>query len=144
MLEHHLASGDHAYGAAVHDWFGHYDKSCPKAHYCQVVKGGRVPLRPDERTTDFHKIGMLWVPASDARSGSIRFYYDGRQVGPSPTWERFVPKRTTPLTLAKSPFAFGVIDQSHLVLLVGAGKSTPIKVRSVNVWQKSSASNLVH
>ena len=41
------------------------------------------------------------------------------------------------------PWTFEVLDQLHMVLLLGTGVNQPLSVQSVKVWQTSAAKNLV-
>jgi hypothetical protein len=38
-------------------------------------------------------------------------------------------------TLPGSPAVFSILDQTHLVVILGSGPETPINVSSVKVWQ---------
>lgn len=142
ILEHHLGPAVHGYGVAVHDWSGFYLKSCPETPYCRFTNGGKVILDQKVSMTDYHRVGMLWKPATDKRLGSVQFYFDREPVGPVTTWRKFDPLTVKP-SMDRASWAWGVIDRSHMVLILGAGTSTPMRVRSVEVWQASSANNLV-
>lgn len=143
ILEHHLGPSVHGYGVAVHDWFGRYDQSCPGMHYCRYTSGGAVALPPEIDFQKFHKVGMLWVPATRRSRGSVRFFFDGNAVGPTTTWTRYDPLTARPPVSRDTPWAWGVIDRSHMILILGAGSSTSIKIKSVNVWQRSATENIV-
>ena len=42
-----------------------------------------------------------------------------------------------------TPWTFGILDQQHVVLILGTGPGEPMTIESVNVWQASAANNLV-
>ncbi len=43
---------------------------------------------------------------------------------------------------ASKPWTFGIIDQDHLVIEMGSDNVYPLTVQSVDVWQKSTTSNM--
>ena len=136
-----------SYAETVHDWYGRYAKTCPK-HFCKVSTPYRGNITNGPAGTDWrqwHKIAMRWVPATAAARGEITFYMDDRQVDSTVRWDRFANQ--SPPVPAYVPgggsWAFSVIDRQHLVLIFGAGSKTPIRIRSVNVWQASARGNLM-
>lgn len=129
------------YGAAAHDFFGVYGKTCPPAR-CKIDSKNNervVPLGTDWR--QYHRYAMLWVPATAASRGLLQVYFDGLPIGSAIRWDRFTNQ--APSLTASSALAFGEVDLQHLILILGAGKSAPITVRSVHVWQSSDANNLM-
>jgi poly(3-hydroxyalkanoate) synthetase len=40
------------------------------------------------------------------------------------------------------PWLYGIVDQQHLILILGAGTNTPLLVRSVHVWQSGTTNNI--
>ena len=120
------------YGASVHDWSGVYtggyanNIASPPAPSVQTVP-------PATNFTQFHKYGMLWVPATRRAKGYIKFYFDDAQIGNTVTWSQYTDEMT-PANYSK----FGIIDKQNLVLILGTGVGIPMTVRSVNVWQSKS------
>lgn len=131
----------HSYGASLHDWYGIYDKTCSPG-LCQVGMPYKDGLRVVPEGTNFnqyHKYGFLWVPATPTSNGYARFYFDGVQVGPEQKWIQFTNQPPPP---TGQPWAFGILDQQHIFLILGTSVGQPMTVKSVNVWQKSDQSNL--
>ena len=115
-----------SYTAGVHDWSGVYASAgCPNNFSSPVVR----TVDPATDFTQFHKYGMLWVPATARTRGSIKFYFDDAQIGSSITWSQYTNQDPG------SYSEFGIIDKQHLVLVLGTGVGIPMTVRSVNVWQ---------
>lgn len=130
-----------AYLGAVHDWYGSWNKTCP--NHCQVTTSFNQSVRFVPAGTNFntyHRYGLLWVPATATKKGSLTYYFDGVQVGQAITYSQFTNQRPPPTTM--TPWTYGIIDQQHLVLILGTGSSTPMKVKSVSVWQASASRNL--
>lgn len=132
-----------AYYGSIHDWSGIWNATCKS--YCEVSSSYDISVRPVPTGTNFsayHRYGLLWVPATATKKGSITYYFDGGQVGRAITYSQFTNQAPPPT--AATPWTFGVIDRQHLVLILGAGSSTPMRVQSVTVWQASRANNLYH
>jgi len=131
-----------AYGGNTHDWYGLWGSSaCPS--YCNVQLPFTTVVRPVPTTTKFsqyHKYGLLWIPATATKKGSLTYYFDGVQVGPKTNYSEFTNQPPVPTTA--TPWTFGVIDKQHMVLILGTGASTPMHVYSVKVWQASAANNM--
>jgi hypothetical protein len=128
------------YGAAMHDWFGIPNTTCKGL--CVQHMEAQEPKRKTPQGTDFtqyHRFGFLWVPATDTQRGYARFYFDGQSVGPDRLWTKFTNQPPPP---TNQPWAFGKLDQQHMVLILGTGPHEPMTVRSVNVWQASASNNL--
>jgi hypothetical protein len=131
-----------AYFGSIHDWYGVWDKTCPHS-YCELSSDWNDSVRRVPAATDFaafHRYGMLWRPATAARKGEVTYYFDGVQVGPSIRYVQFTDQRPPPA--ASSPWTFAVMDREHFVLILGVGASTPMRVRSVVVWQADASQNL--
>jgi hypothetical protein len=129
------------YGGSMHDWYGIPNVTCPRG-LCPQNMGFQESQRKTPEGTDFtqyHHYGFLWVPATDAKRGYARFYFDGQSVGPDRQWTRYTNQPPPP---TNQPWAFGVLDQQHLMLILGTGPNEPMTIRSVNVWQASAAQNL--
>jgi len=134
-----------AYGATLHDWYGLFAKTCPR-NYCRIDSSFGpstkfVPPSTDWMNT-FHRVGVLWIPATSARKGSFTFYFDGVAQGAPVSYTQFSGQAPPPSN--KTPWAFGAVDAEHLALIIGTGRSAPIHVRSVNVWQSSTKDDLVN
>ena len=74
-----------SYGGAVHDWYGVYNSTC--SNYCNYYNPNFARAVPS--TTNFntyHRYGLLWKPATAAAKGSLTYYFDGVQVGPTYTY----------------------------------------------------------
>jgi len=129
-----------AYGASLHDWYGVYDVTCRAL--CQQAMPARVGKRTAPMATEFtqyHRYGFLWVPATVTTPGYARFYFDGQSIGPDQRWTKYLDQPPPP---TNQPWAFGIIDKQHLMLILGTGVGEPMTVQSVNVWQASATPNL--
>jgi hypothetical protein len=132
----------HSYGGDTHDWYGVWNSAaCP--NYCGADLPFTTVLRTVPATTNFntyHRYGLLWIPATATTKGSLTYYFDGVQVGPTTSYSQFTTQ--APVPTSSTPWTFGIIDKHHLVLILGTGASTPMKVQSVVVWQASAANNM--
>jgi hypothetical protein len=129
------------YGGTLHDWFGLYNVTCPGG-YCGVdsdfnASTAKTPIGTD--WTILHRLAVLWIPATSIAQGSYTFYFDDIAVAGPFTYSQYTSQGPPPTT--STPWTFGIGDQQHLVLILGSGWS-PLLVRSVNVWQASSAGNI--
>lgn len=132
------------YGGTLHDWFGIFNSTCPPA-YCAVTTPFSTANRVVPAGTDFalfHRYGALWIPATGSANGMLAFFFDDVQIGPATLYSQFTTQAPPP-TLT-TPWTWGVIDQQHLALILGAGTSSPVTVRSVHAWQASAANNLTN
>jgi hypothetical protein len=102
--------------------------------------------------TDFnlyHRVAALWVPATASANGYFKFYFDDILVNSGVSWTQFTTQ--APPATASSSWLYGIVDQQHLVLMLGTGKDNsdktgtgPMTVRSINVWQGSGACNITY
>jgi hypothetical protein len=126
------------YGFAMHNWYGvvgsknstdSWDSGSP-AH-----PAGASYTKPN-------RYGFLWVPATATTRGYAKWFFNDVQVGNTMTWNQYDPSRKPPPS-EKDGTAYSVMDKLHLALILGAGSKAPIRVYSVDVWQASSANNMV-
>ncbi|MGA8732022.1 MAG: hypothetical protein WB608_24905, partial [Terracidiphilus sp.] len=132
-----------AYGGTLHDTYGTYGSTCGKG-YCIVSSDWRIGTLQAPHQTDFnefHRIAALWVPATASKKGYVKFYFDDIPLGRGFSWTQYTDQ-APPLT-PSTPWAFGVIDKSHLVLNLGSGSSS-MRIRSIDVWQGPDACNIFH
>lgn len=146
ILEAHRPEHEfpYAYAATVLEWYGEWNKGCSPRRYCVVRlpysgNTARVPAGTDFKR--YHRVGMRWLTASEHAKGEVTFWFDERKVGPTVRFDRYRGER--PPAAREQLWAFGKIDEQHLVLILGAGRKTPLNVRRVTVWQGASAQNLV-
>ncbi len=106
------------FGGALHDWFG-LPSADRYSHltipYSAVVR--EVPLNTD--FTQYHRYGFLWVPATATENGYAEHYFDGRRIGMRIAWRQYTNQEPPP----KPPWMFSIIDQNHLVLILGTGQN---------------------
>jgi hypothetical protein len=124
------------FGGALHDWFG-----LPGDRYGHVTIPYSAVVRevpPNTDFTQYHRYGFLWVPATATENGYAEHYFDGRRIGMRIAWRQYANQEPPP----KPPWMFSIIDQNHLVLILGTGQNEPMTVRSVNVWQASDEQNM--
>jgi hypothetical protein len=135
-------TGAGSYGGTLHDWYGLYGaQPCP--NYCNVQSPWSVIQRvlpAGTSVSQYHRYGMLWVPATATKPGSYTFYFDGAPIGKTTTYTKYTNQ--APVPTASTPWTFGIVDQQHLVLILSSGSSTPLNVKSVQVWQASTAGNM--
>jgi hypothetical protein len=129
------------YGGSMHDWYGIYGQTCPPSD-CQAT----LPYLDGQRTvptgtdfTQYHRYGFLWVPATATTQGYAQFFFDGVQVGYTYQWDLLTDQAPPP---TNQPWAFGILDQQHLFLILGTSPAQPMTVQSVDVWQASTSANL--
>jgi hypothetical protein len=131
------------YGGSLHDWYGIANKTCNPG-LCQADMPWGTALRLAPVATDytqFHRYGFLWVPATQTSLGYAEYFFDGEQMGVATKWQLFTGQ--APPAIGR-PWAFGILDQRHMFLILGTGKSQPLTVRSVNVWQGGTSGNMVN
>lgn len=131
------------YGAGLHHWYGRRGQ-CGGPNLCGFRPPRSVTVRfapPSVDWSKFHRLGALWIPATDSRRGSLTFYLDRHKTGETIYWTKF--SNQPPPPSPKTPWAFGILDQQHLVLVLGSGTNEPMRVRSVRVWQRDRSQNLV-
>lgn len=132
------------YGGSLHDWYGVYGQTCGSGTLCEADMAFSTAFRVVPAGTDFnqyHRYGFLWVPATKTSAGYAKFYFDDQQLGAAQEWQLY---ENQPPPAAGQPWAYGIIDQRHLFLTIGTGQSQPLTVRSVNVWQRGTSSNLAY
>lgn len=115
-----------SYGAALHDWSGIWTP--PSGYPSNIASAPTMIVPAGTDFTKLHKFGMLWVPATAKTQGYVKFYFDDTQVGQTITWNQLTKQAPNSYPL------FGIIDQQHLVLILGTGVGMPMTVKSVNVW----------
>jgi hypothetical protein len=136
------ALGLNYYGANLHDWYGIYHQTCPGHAFCDSWRGYsdvKTKVGPDTDFTRYHRYGFLWTPAVGSAPGSAVFFFDGNQVGGKVSWTAASDESAVP---EGQPWKFGILDNQHLVLILGTGVGKPMTVGSVSVWQSSDRQNL--
>jgi hypothetical protein len=135
-------AGTNSYGGGLHDWYGIYDVTCAPQQECQVT----MPYSTGQRTvpagthfTQYHRYGFLWVPATSTSMGYAQFFFDDVQVGYTYEWELLGEPPPPP---TNQPWAFGILDQQHLFIILGTGQSQPMTVQSVDVWQSDASEDI--
>lgn len=131
--------GANTYGGNINDWYGIYNVTC--TGLCGVSTSPGVRYGPAGMDwTQYHKLGLLWIPATVSVDGSVTFYLDDQPVG-TQSWAQFTGQNPPPGGAAA--WTYGILDSQHLVLILGSGISQPFTLQSVKVWQASAAGNLV-
>jgi hypothetical protein len=148
-----------AYGTGIHDWYGIYSSVCQYGYrkgssgFCDITNAGAgtpydnfVSTKPSNAAIDWtqwHTIGQLWVPgnAGNYYQGYVQNFIDGVPANAgtgafSPLSKTGWTHGTIDLTnLQNSPEAFSIIDQDHLMVILGAGVGQTLNVAYVHVWQ---------
>jgi len=133
-----------AYSASMHDWYGIYKTTCAPAGFCQGGMPYKTGLRIVPVGTDFtqyHRYGFAWRPATPTTPGYAKFFFDRNQVGPTTQWTLLGDQPPPPVN---QPWEWGIIDREHLWLILSTGLNQPVTIRHVDVWQASTASNIVN
>ncbi|RKT10525.1 hypothetical protein B0G69_7952 [Paraburkholderia sp. RAU2J] len=130
------------YGSAIHDWYGRYQATCTGGYCHHSTATPDVRMKPPPATdfNCFHTYGFLWIPATAHTPGRAQFFFDGKPIGKPTRWERHTDREPE---LEMKSAGFSVLDKNHLVLILGTGRTQPMTVRTVDVWQASPAANLV-
>jgi hypothetical protein len=128
------------YGGAIHESYGIYGTTCAPENFCSVSnRRFTIEAPPETDYRNFHKFGFLWVPATPSTQGYAQYYFDGVATSDRVMWERYTNQPPPP---GRALWTFGIIDQQHLVIILGTGAQQPMTVASVSVWQSSAAQNL--
>jgi hypothetical protein len=129
------------YGTDMHHFYGIFAKTCKDNAFCGYsrVSGARTEVSAKTDFTRYHRYGYLWVPATDTTPGYGQSYFDDKPVGERLVWTK-APDDAAPPLEGKA-WAFSLIDKQHHVLILGSGKTSPLKVKRVNVWQATDANN---
>jgi hypothetical protein len=132
-----------AYGMGMHDWYGIQNKTCGKG-MCGVGflnPSGHRLVPAGTNFDEYHKYGTLWVPATATRKGTIAAYFDGEEVGATRTYTEYTDQAPTPVG---KTWAFGRVDQQHNFFILGTAPEQVFNVKSITVYQKNGAENLVY
>lgn len=116
------------YGAGLHDWSGVYTTGA--GYPTNIESQPLCTVKPTTDFTQYHKYGMLWVPASSTISGHVNFYFDNAEVGNSVSWPQYVDQDPSTYT------PYGILDKQNLVPILGTGVRMPMTVESVKVWTR--------
>lgn len=100
----------------------------------------------DNNTASFsgvrHKIGGLWVPATDTAKGRLEIYLDGvLRPSMTQTWNRWSSAIKPPL--ANGATANSIMDFQHMMMLAGSSTINPMIVYGIEIWQRNGSANLV-
>ncbi len=120
-----------AYQATTIDWYG-----TGGTNYSTYAD----PTVPQADFSNYNTVAMLWVPATSTTKGYINYYWNGTLVK-SVGYTQLTNSDAPPPSASK-PWTFGIIDQDHLVIEMGSDNVYPLTVQSVDVWQKSTTSNM--
>lgn len=134
-----LNNSNNIYVATLHDWYGVYQTTCPASAYCNSQQASFLTTGASSIGTGYHTYGMLWIPATSGTSGSVQYYFDGNAIGSKISWTQFTTQSPPP---TGQPWRFGIMDQQHLVTIIGTGIAQPLTVKYVKVWQKDTSGNL--
>lgn len=131
------------YSAGPLDW--RYDTStifsqATAQAYTRTAAGGTN----FNRYPNPHCYEVLWQPATVSKRGSLTYYMDGVQIGPSTSWSQYVAGSDAPPVSALTPWLNGIGDDEHQILQIGTGSSTTLKLTAIHVWQLSAANNVTN
>jgi Ca-dependent carbohydrate-binding module xylan-binding len=123
FMEMDSAGTPDQYGTALHN----FTPGAP-----EQSTGSWVNLSAGTNLNQPNTYGFLWVPATATTQGYADWFFNGLQVGQTVTWSQ------------GSPGPYGVLDGNHLALILGTGSNSPMTVSSVQVWQASSADDILN
>jgi hypothetical protein len=129
------------YNVTMNDWSGIWTPE--KGYPVCKQNSWTTKFYTTPATTDFkqyHKYGWLWIPASPTRKSNPKYYFEDLPNTNSFSWTQFTNQPPTP-SESMEPWTFGILDQQHLVLILGSGDSGAMTVKAVNVWQRSDDAN---
>lgn len=141
FFEYDISGSTDSYGATIHDWYGKWTPTTPFNDVTLPFSTVKRTPSPAPNYNSDHRYGCLWVPATASTQGQLKFFLDDVQIGPTTTWS-LLPAGAVPPPSGQ-PWLFSVVDQQHLILILGSGVGMPMTVKSVKVWQSSSTQNLV-
>jgi hypothetical protein len=166
------------WGTGLHHWYGPFGGPCPYGYkagapsLCDIINlnnegsyyNNAVSTFPDSHNVDwsvFHKISQIWVPgtAANGNQGYVQNFIDNQPAHAGPG--AFFPLSKVGWTdgtinvdtLQNSPLAFSIIDQDHLVVILGAGPKVSngvtlpdqqYRVNFVRVWQIPGCGSIAH
>jgi hypothetical protein len=128
------------YSGTLHDWYGISGTTCPST-FCNISSAATFQGLIGIDWTQYHKLGLLWVPATATSSGSATFFLDNIQMAPPITWTQYTNQ--VPPPGGSASWTYGILDTQHIPLILGTGIGQGLTVLSVNAWQASSSGNLV-
>jgi hypothetical protein len=140
------------YQFGIGNWYGYPPTQSthnPTDQYGHNIVGSLLtPAGTDFSKT--HRYGTLWVPSTGSgqttkTQGYLQNYFDGVALGPKFYWDYHDPDAggyPAPPPVNGSTAMSGM-DFRHMFLLLGTETEHPMTVYSVNVWQASTANNLV-
>lgn len=131
------------YNGTVIDWSGIWDG----AEYPFNFQNSNNRLITLPVGTDFtkpHRYGFLWVPATISTLGYFQWYFDGLPTSDRVTYSKY-DCSTSPAAPAasNSPWLYGVLDCQHPELLFNPSGTGKLRVHGIDVWQNSTANNIV-
>jgi hypothetical protein len=135
-------TSQYAYQNGIGNWYGNPVKSTSNPQQDVPGSAGSVTVPSGTNFAAYHKYGCLWVPATPATQGYLKFYFDGVQTGSTFYWNWDNPANPFPAPPQNNSSAMSGMDQRHLFMILGTGTTQPMTVQSVSVWQASSANNI--
>jgi hypothetical protein len=135
-------TSQYAYQNGIGNWYGNPVKSTSNPQQDVPGSAGSVSVPSGTNFATYHKYGCLWVPATPATQGYLKFYFDGVQTGSTFYWNWDNPANPFPAPPQNNSSAMSGMDQRHLFMILGTGTTQPMTVQSVSVWQASSANNI--
>jgi hypothetical protein len=120
------------YGFALHNW----TSTANGGQGISTLNSGSPASPPGANYSVPNTYGMLWVPATATTQGSVKWYFNGQQVGNTITWNQYIPGQAA----ADNPYA--VMDALHMVPILGAGAGTTATFSNLQVWQASAANDI--
>ncbi len=136
------------YAGTINDWYGIWKQTC-KEGFCvrnnnlsgkTKFRNFRISFPEHVDFSQYHRYGLLWVPATDTKPGYAQYFFDGKPTSDRVYWSKYTDPPPPP---GDRPWTFGILDKQHLVVTLGTGKDKPLTIRAFNVWQSSNDSNLV-
>jgi hypothetical protein len=121
------------YQSTAIDWYGIPGEN--ETNYATYVD----PTVAESEFSSYNTYAMLWVPATATTDGYIKYYFNGT-LEYTQNYTKLTNSDKPPPSVS-TPWAFGIIDQDHLVIEMGSNNTTPITLDNIQVWQAQTTSN---
>jgi hypothetical protein len=124
------------YWGATLDWAGDLGNG---GYYVGAENTGlqQITMPAGTDTSQPHRYGYLWVPATPTTQGSITYYFDGQPTTDAFTYGFYDSNNPPGQPIDDTqPWKFGVLDSQQQVLILNTPVGTDqFRIYDVTVWQ---------
>jgi hypothetical protein len=136
-----------AYNGTVIDWSGVYVTGSAAGYpvHLQNTYNRQITVPVGADLTKPHSYGFLWAPATSSAQGYYQWYFDRRATSDRIYYNQYncAAPPAPPMTDSSSSL-FGVGDCFHPEIIINSSSTGSLRVYDIEVWQASSANNIVH